>query len=388
MQDERLNQARAIPIMEVAESLHFMGDLRRAGREWVGPCPRPGCGGTDRFSLAPDQELFNCRTCGGGDVIALVEKVLGLDFKAAVAHLVGEATVELTPEQEATRARDRADADRRRNDKAARLRESARAAAHTVWTAGRDPVDTPAHVYLTKRGFTADRLPQLPACLRFHPDLPYMVAEDGGWREVHRGPALLAAIVTPSGRFAGVHRTWFDPEDPRGKLRIEHAGKFLDRKKSLGSVKGNAIRLITPASFTTLIVGEGIETTLSPVVADPFPGAAYWSGVSLGNMAGKRILTAAALARAGLPPQDGIRAAGLPQMDDADAFVPPPWVTRLIFLQDGDSDAVETRAKLLSGLRRAAILSPGLTVQIVHAGDGVDMNDVLMEADLPEAVEA
>ena len=34
----------------------------------------------------------------------------------------------------------------------------------------------------------------------------------------------------------------------------------------------------------------------------------------------------------------------------------------------------------LSGLRRAMALRPGLTAAIVHPGEGIDMNDLLMGA--------
>jgi hypothetical protein len=54
-------------------------------------------------------------------------------------------------------------------------------------------------------------------------------------------------------------------------------------------------------------------------------------------------------------------------------------VRRLVFIQDGDSDPRETRAKLMSGLRRAGALIPGLQMQIVHAPSGRDLNDVAME---------
>ena len=112
-------------------------------------------------------------------------------------------------------------------------------------------------------------------------------------------------------------------------------------------------------------MGEGIETTLSAMVAAPFPNAAYWAGVDLGNMSGR------------MQKVKGQKYSGVPDMSDSDAFVPPSWVKRLVFIMDGDSDPVMTRAKLECGLRRAMALLPGLKGQIVHSGDGVDMNDVL-----------
>ncbi|MCU7431697.1 hypothetical protein OC539_25695, partial [Paracoccus denitrificans] len=74
----------------------------------------------------------------------------------------------------------------------------------------------------------------------------------------------------------------------------------------------------------------------------------------------------------------GLKYAGLPDMDDSEAWLPPVWVKTLIFVQDGDSDPKLTRSKLLAGLRRAKIKRPGLRGYIVHAGDGRDLNDILM----------
>jgi hypothetical protein len=50
-----------------------------------------------------------------------------------------------------------------------------------------------------------------------------------------------------------------------------------------------------------------------------------------------------------------------------------------VFIQDGDSEPRLTRAKLLAGLRRAKANNPELRISIVHAGEGRDLNDVLME---------
>jgi hypothetical protein len=68
-------------------------------------------------------------------------------------------------------------------------------------------------------------------------------------------------------------------------------------------------------------------------------------------------------------------------MADRDAFAPPSWVKRLIFIMDGDSEPKMTRAKLECGLRRAMAVRPGLKGQIVQAGAGVDLNDVLLGAE-------
>ena len=147
--------------------------------------------------------------------------------------------------------------------------------------------------------------------------------------------------------------------------RHDKPGETWPAKKVLGAKKGGAIRFLTPAGADTLVVGEGIETTLSAMVADRM-GAAYWCGVDLGNMAGQRMHG------------KGLKYAGHPDMDDAEAFVPPEWVRRLIYVMDGDSDPRLTRAQLLAGIRRAMLLRPWLRSWIVPCPEGADLNDVLL----------
>lgn len=382
-EDPRLSEAKGIPIMDVADKLQL--DLRRAGREFVGPCPRPGCGGTDRFSINPDKDLFNCRACGGDgmgcDQIGLVRLVLGLTFPEALTWMVGDRPASLTPEQERARVRERARAKAARDRKARRARERAIDDARAIWSAGIPATQSSIVAgYLRARGinprFLGDPLPQL----RLHANLPYMLSDGPGkWREVHRGPAMLAACLAPDRKLMAVHRTWIDLSRPKGKAVIcgadgapllDDKGKPLKVKKTLGSLRRTAIRLMTPAKFHTLVMGEGIETTLSAAYAlAGQQGVAFWAGISLGHMAGRRNLRG-----------KGSRYAGLPDLEDADAWLPPPWIRRLVFLQDGDSDPKTTRAKLMAGLRRAGHHIPGLNIQIAHAGEGADFNDVLMGA--------
>jgi RecA-family ATPase len=81
-----IEQARNVPIEEVI-ARHGI-KLRRSGQERIGPCPK--CGGTDRFSINNTKGVFNCRGCQrGGDVIALVEFLDGVDFPHAIETLTG-----------------------------------------------------------------------------------------------------------------------------------------------------------------------------------------------------------------------------------------------------------------------------------------------------------
>lgn len=364
--DPRIAEAKAFDWDSLIDRLGLVG-LKRLGRERTGPCP--GCGGNDRFSINTAKGVINCRKCGAaGDQIALVQLALGRSFPEALEWLCGPKQ-DLTPEERAARA----EAERKRQaDMQARqdrYRAKAIAAAREVWQAGRPPEGTAVRDYLTRRGIPRDLFPRLPYCLRFHPALPLMVQVDGAYREVYRGPAMLAAVRGPDGRFSGCHRTWLDLSQPKGKAIVAdplHPGDTLPAKKLIGTKKGGAIRFTGGLQAETMVMGEGIETTLSALVADRYPGAVYWCGVDLGNISGQRMIG------------KGRKFAGIPDMTDDEAFVPPPWVRRLILIQDGDSDPPLTRAKLLSGARRAMLKRPGLRAQIVHAGEGRDLNDVLM----------
>jgi hypothetical protein len=375
--DGRLMVAKGVPLVELVDRLGIAG-LRAAGAEKVGPCPV--CGGRDRFSIRPGKGVWNCRHCGGGDGVALVRHVMGLDFPAALDWIVGAETLTLSPEELRRREAEQRKAAEARRAEEDRRRAQAIARARRIWQEGVPVEGTPVAAYLAGRGFTPERMPRIPAVLRAHPALPYMVeVERGRWVEIHRGPAMLAAVQRADGRFGAVHRTWIDPDRPGKKMALRHGGEDLPAKKVEGSKKGGAIRLSHHGMgdrFDTLVMGEGIETTLSARVSVPIAGAAWWAGVDLGNMSGSRITTRERARMLGLP-DEGIRTAGFPDMSDGRAFVPPPWVRRLLFLMDGDSDPAVTRAHLLSGLRRAAALIPGLEAQIVAAPRGADFNDVL-----------
>ncbi len=367
--EERLAEAQAMSIEEIASRLGIMDDLKRAGREYVGPCP--ACGGSDRFGINPDRDVYNCRTCGGGDGIALVRLVMQCDFPAALDFLVGEADLQVDP---AERERRKKNAERQRLErlkKAAKARQHSMALAKEIWDQGETADNTVVRQYLEKRGID---LKKVPASLRFHPALRYTHMVDGEWAVLHEGPAMLALIMGPADTFLGCHRTWIDLATASGKAVVKNAaGEVLASKKVLGSKRGGAIRLSGVSERrTTLIMGEGIETTLSALVSRAYPGAAYWCGVDLGNMAGKRLPV--------VNPSTGktsTKKSDLPDLEDEGAWFPPPWLKHLIFLEDGDSNAETTRNMMRAGLKRALHTVEGLKCDIVPAGDGVDMNDVL-----------
>jgi len=367
--DPRLTEAKARPIGEVVNLLELQG-LKRAGHEMVGPCP--DCGGDDRFAVNLRKGLFQCRVCGiKGDGLALVMAVRHLDFKAALTWLCGDAAM---PEPErAERLAKARKAQAAAEAKAAKFRADAIAGARSIWREGQPPELTAVEGYLKRRSIDIRALGGFPAGIRFHPALRYTAGEGRERRVIHTGPAMLAAIQSPAGKFSGVHRTWLDLTQPKGKARIldPASGEACDAKKVLGSKKGGAIRLTGALQSPVMVCGEGLETTWSAMMAGSYPDAAFWCLVDLGNMAGRQ--------QSG----PGLRHAGLPDLNDAEAFVPPPWVERLIYVMDGDSEPKATRSKLVAGLRRAMALRPGLKGQIAAAPNGQDLNDVLMGG-LPE----
>ncbi len=365
--DHRLDDAKAKPIEEVVNLLGIEG-LKRASHELVGPCP--ACGGTDRFGVNLRKGVFLCRRCDAkGGNLDLVMLVRGLEFRAALDWLMGPKH-EISDEERRERDR-KAEQNRLRNEaRAEKERRQAIAAARAIWEKGQPAEGTAVREYLTRRGIDRDRLSALPKCLRFAPDLAYTVRRESGWETIHRGPAMVAAVQGPDHRFSAVHRTWIDLDRPNGKASIvdPQTGEALPAKKVIGSKKGGAIRL-SGASYSSpvMMMGEGIETTLSAMIAGVEQGAMFWAGVDLGNMAGRREIRG-----------ESMKYAGIPDLEDDEAFVPPIGVTRLVYVMDGDSDPKLTRAKLEAGLRRAMVKRPGLKGQIAAAPQGFDLNDILM----------
>jgi hypothetical protein len=374
MDDYRVDEANKKGIEHWMRQLR-LDDLKRVSGEFVGPCPAPGCGGRDRFSISPRKGLFNCRVCHGkGDAVGLVMFVRSLKFKDALEWMCGPLQ-ELSREELEKRAKDAEENKARKDREAAQFRARAIASARQIWAAGRPFAGSPAEDYLRLRGIVVP--PASHHNFRFAPDLKYMVenpdkdARDK-YVQVYAGPAMLAQVKGRDDDLCAVHRTWFDLTQPQGKLRIVSPFKdeVLDRKKGLGSKKGGAIRLVSGFNGnTTMVMGEGIETTFSAYMAGFFEGAHFWAGVDLGNMSGQRITVG-----------KGMKYAGVPDLTDTEAFVPPAWVRRLVFIQDGDSETRATRAKLRAGLLRAKHFIPDLQAQIAPCPVGFDLNDVLLGA--------
>ncbi|RFB80422.1 DUF7146 domain-containing protein [Methylovirgula sp. 4M-Z18] len=369
-----IETARAVTTIAAAERLGFK-PLGRPGVEVCGPCPCPGCGGRDRFSIVlkgGKAGVFHCRGCGikGADAIGLVSAVQGVDFLKAVEFLAGQSPRGSTwtenerkahaAEQERLKLARVAHAARREEQQqradAARVR-----LARRVWAEGSDEKPL-VHAYLAHRKIVLPTpAPWGIENLRQIGTLDYRFND----RVVWRGPVMLAQIQDARGRFIGVHRTWIHPEletkNGRPYIRPSECCDALPTKKVLGVQHGGAIRLVRGARCGDfpgdragpefLFLGEGIETVLSVYAALIASGsaivanAAFWSGISLGNLA---------------------------------HVTAPPSVRDVVLLGDGDSDPVKTRAHLDKA--RESFESQGKRGYIAMAPDGKDFSDLLMEA--------
>jgi len=371
--DPRVAEAKRIPVRQVLDKLRIY-NLTLRGGEYYGPCPlcgteghRPKSGPPDRFNVNVHSKAYLCRKCGigGGDQIALVRSVTRISFPEALEFLCGELSVDIDPAEaqkriEIAEKQAKQDEDRQNIYRQRRREEARRFYARSI-PGYRGVVGA----YLRARGLP---LGQIPSPLRFLLDHPYIKKIGGQSVTMHCGPCMIAPIIDwQTDAVMAVHQTWVDINPPHGKALISYQGETYPSKLVRGSKQGNFIPLITPEGTDTLVVGEGIETTLSAYHAQPsgLEHAAYWCGVNRGNMAGKMLKV------------KGQKYSGLPDLSAEDVFVPPPWVKRLIYIEDGDSAAIQTRAMMECGLRRARHLRPGLQTEIVPTPGGFDLNDVL-----------
>jgi hypothetical protein len=248
--EDWIDRAREARIEDVIEQRGIT--LRRAGAERIGPCPR--CGGTDRFSINVKKGVFHCRGCQrGGDVIALVCFLDGVDFLEAVEMLVGgpgahSDNVTMKPKC----GRPKADAEKNDNiilkshqgtSRAYTEREAADALrtlryCDALWHESvRLPPD--AIAYFERRGIALDDVPDQGG-LRFHAACPF----DG---------AILPCVVA---RFTDAATG-----APGGIWRRPITGA---KPKVVGPMRGHVIRLWPDDAVTDgLCIGEGVESALA-----------------------------------------------------------------------------------------------------------------------------
>ncbi|MCQ0090362.1 MULTISPECIES: toprim domain-containing protein [Rhodobacterales] len=141
------------------------------------------------------------------------------------------------------------------------------AAGRRLFSYGGPINNTLAEAYLRGRGIA-----RFGPALAFHRGV-YLRAEDGTRLEI---PALLAAITDNAGRVTGCSRVFLNFET--GSLADIEAPKRV-----LGRLHGNGVRFGKWANCTDLLVGEGLENTLS--VGTALPSAALVSCLTANHLA-------------------------------------------------------------------------------------------------------
>lgn len=143
-------------------------------------------------------------------------------------------------------------------------RERSSRAARDIWDRAKPATRSIVETYFVLRGLPP-ALADLPA-LRF----TWACHHPSGFKL----PALVALVSDVNGEPRGVHRTYLRP-DGAGKAPIE------PQKATLGPYWGGAVRLHRAAR--EIVVGEGIETSLSAGLLLDLPAWAACTGPNLGR---------------------------------------------------------------------------------------------------------
>ena len=211
--------------------------LRQNRKGWSGNCPSCGYVGTFSMSVKDGRTLWWCASCQDREGLL-----------AAVRNATGGAWT--PPASVSTNAN---------TDTAGRTR-----AALAVWDEALDFKGTLGAVYLAARGLPGEA----STALRYHPALRHPNATG-------TFPALVALIrSTAAGEPVAVHRTYLR-RDGSGKADVDPA------KATKGPMAGGAIMLHDPVPGAPLVIGEGIESSLS---AGRLLDAPAWAGIAAGNL--------------------------------------------------------------------------------------------------------
>lgn len=234
-----------------------------------------------------------------GDLIDLLQERLGsVTLKETLREarsFLGEAPCHTVPR----------DTQRAERPHAASSKRIAR--ARKLFAVGKPVLGTLAATYLQGRGIT-----RLGPALRYHPRVFLRQGEDDP-DPPQRAPALLAKITDNRGQITGCARVFLD-SSTGGLAGIESP------KRILGQLHGHAIRFWSGTSRTDLIVGEGLENTLS--VGTALPEFDLASGLTATHLS---------------------------------LFIPPPGIKRIWIARDNDEAGRNASTRLCNQLESLGI---------------------------------
>ncbi|WP_339774248.1 CHC2 zinc finger domain-containing protein [uncultured Thalassospira sp.] len=355
--------------------------LRRAGVEMEGLCPFHG-EKSPSFKVNDRKGVIHCFGCGWhGDVIAFYAEIRGIGASEAIRALASDAGIDDPAARERLAHKARRDAARREADLAAQKQtEAGRLMA--IWQSRLPVLGAPVADYLASRKVLPD---VVPPTLGFLPDHPYWNRPDKGRKAVLCGrfPVMVAIMLMPDRRFAGLHMTYLAP-DGSGKAQpvCPVTGEVLGAKKvrsALPDLSGAGIWL-TPIR-AHMAVSEGIENGLTWMLRRPDWGIA--AAYSLDNLAGaglgegrkrsddpkKRLPSKAPrMARPGFRPPYGD--------DEYSRWKTVQHVQRVTVLADNDSKDPVAAACLFERARRK-FQNIGYESRVLMPPAGMDFNDMV-----------
>ena len=274
--------------------------------QWRGDCP--ACGYAESLVVSSSdtgRALWWCASCGDGQAIAAVLRDRGVEL----GQREDRGTIQAKP----------------RSGSAV---NTARALA--LWDAGVPSPGTPVETYLASRGLTLP--PTAP--LRFLAACSHPTGR--------RLPAMLALVTTTAGSPVAVHRTFLAP-DGRAKAEVDPA------RATLGPNHGHAVVLHPPGA--EIVVGEGIESSLSASVIFGLPAVA---ALTAGSLASGTWL--------------------------------PPKVERVLIAADNDLSGTGQRA---ADIAAGVLLSRGVQVRVALPDvTSLDFNDLLIAGAAKEVTHA
>lgn len=338
MSDNAFDLARRVPVASIAGVA-----LRKAGRDLFGPCPR--CGGepgSQRFHVTPAANTWFCFGCrdGGGPIELACLMRTGrtaktVEFETLLGIARELATMPAPPAPPKAQAKP-----------AQPATSGGRAqTALTIWRDAKPATGTLVEAWLAARGIDVQLYPETLARLRFHPRALAAAGKyehgprKGNWWRVE-APAMVAALLDENGRVGGVHCTYLAADGRAKALMVTPDGEAVAARKMWGQALGLVAQLTALRGRPgPLIVGEGIETTLSACAPWAAAGAAYRAAavLTLGNLQGGYVRDA-----------DGM--AFRPPLADPHAR---PWTLKdagdVVLLIDRDMSAVKLKQRGMFG---------------------------------------
>lgn len=322
-----------------------IGGARR-GNLWLGPVKTP------RFN-PPWSSLVIWLNKGcwvhyasgekGGDVTSLYAHLRGISQGEAAKELAAELGLDPSLPKPTWRApageKPTSFMQPPGDDQEAKEQKRRRDFARKLWADAGPVGGTLAETYMRRRGLTFP----LPKAFRF------ARMKHAADQAMH--PCMVAGIKVED-RITGIHRTWLDEAGRKAEIWWPDQ-RVAPSKQMLGTADGGSVRFNRISPF--LVLAEGIETAAT--VMQLVEGWTVWAALSAGN-----------IAKIAIPPQ----VQNLVVVCDGDKKLTPRW-------SDWHRTGLRAAEKALD-VHRAR----GLEVDIIHPGDGLDLND-LIRPDEPAA---